>query len=160
MRPPPRLPPRTTCCRGRTRKSGGGTRRRVQRARRGAQPSATPRPDAHARLDPPYWCDPAWYLVGYVDSTHKCAPSGGCTLWLRAEEGRATQPRRWWVRAYFYDSVRNRKDSPTVVSRLESGNRLLRWQSYRMDYDAAGSLVAKRTLKASDTTQVVRRDSL
>jgi len=43
---------------------------------------------------------------------------------------------------------------------LDTGNRLRRWQSYRMDYDAAGNMTVKRTLSAIDTTKVLRRDSL
>jgi len=61
---------------------------------------------------------------------------------------------------YAYDSVGNRKDSAAPGGGLALGNRLVRWQYFRMDYDAAGNLLAKRTLKASDTTQVARRDSL
>jgi RHS repeat-associated protein len=43
---------------------------------------------------------------------------------------------------------------------LDLANRLRRWQSYRMDYDAAGNMTVKRTLSVTDTTKVLRTDSL
>jgi len=62
--------------------------------------------------------------------------------------------------AFFYDSLGNRKDSSTATGAVDPGNRLRRLSNVRMDYDVAGNLIAKRTLNTSDTTQVLRRDSL
>src|SRR6185437_1164413 len=62
--------------------------------------------------------------------------------------------------SFKYDSVGNRKDSLVTGGGLDSANRLRRWQRYRMDYDAAGNLTRKRLLSATDTTVVVRTDSL
>ncbi|HYL55349.1 MAG TPA: RHS repeat-associated core domain-containing protein [Gemmatimonadales bacterium] len=61
---------------------------------------------------------------------------------------------------YTYDSVENRKDPSASNGGIGSANRLLRWQTFRMDYDAAGNMVAKRALSALDTTKVLRTDSL
>ncbi|HVH66655.1 MAG TPA: RHS repeat-associated core domain-containing protein [Gemmatimonadales bacterium] len=61
---------------------------------------------------------------------------------------------------YTYDSIGNRKDPSAPNGGIGSANRLLRWQNFRMDYDAAGNMVAKRTLSTVDTTKVLRTDSL
>ncbi len=61
---------------------------------------------------------------------------------------------------YVYDSVGNRKDTLAAAGGLDPGNRLRRWGLYRMDYDAAGNLTRKRLLSATDTTRVLRTDSL
>jgi RHS repeat-associated protein len=100
--------------------------------------------------------------VGYVDSTFTYAPNGGCSLHLRGEtcSGYVTASQVGSATSYVYDSIGNRKDSPTAVGSIDSGNRLRRLGTLRMDYDPAGNLLAKRTLNASDTTQVLRRDSL
>ena len=60
---------------------------------------------------------------------------------------------------YAYDSVANRKD-PAGLIVLDPGNRLRRWQNFRMDYDLVGNLTAKRTLNPVDSTQLLRTDSL
>jgi RHS repeat-associated protein len=61
---------------------------------------------------------------------------------------------------YSYDSVWNRRDPSAPNGGLDPANRLRRWQSYRMDYDAVGNMIVKRTLSLTDTTRVLRRDSL
>lgn len=61
---------------------------------------------------------------------------------------------------FYYDSVGNRKDSPTQGYGADPGNRLRRLGYVRMDYDLDGSLTRKRILNPSDTTRVVRTDSL
>jgi hypothetical protein len=61
--------------------------------------------------------------------------------------------------AFYYDSIGNRKDSPTQ-GYVDPGNRLRRLGYVRMDYDLDGNLTQKRILKASDTTKVLRTDSL
>lgn len=61
---------------------------------------------------------------------------------------------------FYYDSVGNRKDSPTQTYSVDPGNRLRRLGYVRMDYDFDGNLVRKRTLNPADTTQALRTDTL
>jgi len=109
--------------------------------------------------------DSSGQLVAYGDSawTYNAAPEP-CTRSLAGDPcpNRTQNITLSAIRSgkYVYDSVGNRKDTLVTGGGLDPGNRLQRWGNYRMDYDAAGNLVAKRTLKATDTTQVVRRDSL
>ncbi len=109
-----------------------------------------------------YSYDPAGRIVGYVDSTFTYAPNGGCSLHLRGEtcSGFVTASQAGSATSYFYDSLGNRKDSPTAVGSIDPGNRLRRLNNLRMDYDAAGNLLSKRALNPLDTTQVQRQDSL
>lgn len=62
--------------------------------------------------------------------------------------------------SFTYDSVWNRKDLSAPNGGVDPANRLRRWLSYRMDYDAAGNMTVKRTLSVTDTSKVLRRDSL
>ncbi len=108
-----------------------------------------------------YSYDAAGRLVGYADSAHTYAPNGGCSRHLQGETCSGYQTATLvGSAAYFYDSLGNRKDSARAVGGIDPGNRLRRLTNLRMDYDAAGNLLAKRTLNPSDTTQVWRRDSL
>jgi len=61
---------------------------------------------------------------------------------------------------FYYDSIGNRKDSPTQGYGVDAGNRLRRLGYVRMDYDLDGNLTRKRILNPSDTTKVFRTDSL
>ena len=61
--------------------------------------------------------------------------------------------------SYTYDSVGNRTDQTAPSGGLALGNRLQRWQYFRMTYDSAGNLVVKLTLK-TDTIHTARLDSL
>ncbi len=109
--------------------------------------------------------DSSGQLVAYGDSawTYNAAPEP-CTRSLAGDPcpNRTQNITLSAIRSgkYAYDSVGNRKDTLVAGGGLDPGNRLRRWGNYRMDYDATGNLVAKRTLKATDTMQVVRRDSL
>jgi RHS repeat-associated protein len=108
-----------------------------------------------------YSYDMRGQLLGYVDSTHTYAPNGGCSRHFQGEECSGYQTSTWvGSGSYAYDSLGNRKDSATATGGIDPGNRLRRLKNLRMDYDAAGNLTVKRTLKPSDTTQVARRDSL
>ncbi len=99
-------------------------------------------------------------LVWYADSSHQtvttCSftPCGGyhCT--------NSTQPSFVDSTRYVYDSVGNRIDPSATNGGLDWGNRQRRWQNYRMDYDAAGNMTAKRTLSSTDSTKLLRTDSL
>jgi len=110
--------------------------------------------------------DPASQLTSYADIayTYSTQVDSNCTRSLAGDPCPDTsliqneQPGP--SGSYAYDSVGNRKDPGAPAGGLDPANRLRRWQYLRMDYDATGNLIAKRTLKASDTTQVLRRDSL
>ena len=118
-------------------------------------------PEATPDWNRTYSYDAAGRLVGYADSTHTYAPNGGCSRHLQGETCTGYQTATLvGSAAYFYDSLGNQKDSARAVGGIDPGNRLRRLTNLRMDYDAAGNLLAKRTLNPSDTTQVWRRDSL
>jgi RHS repeat-associated protein len=98
-------------------------------------------------------------LVWYADSSHQSVTScffvcGGyhCTSSTQASFVDSTR--------YTFDSVGNRKDPSAPNGGLDSANHLRRWQNLRMDYDAAGNMTAKRTLSWTDTTKILRTDSL
>jgi len=60
--------------------------------------------------------------------------------------------------SYGYDLVGNRKDQP--ADSVAPGNRLRRWKTFRMSYDADGNLQVKRTLNPTDTLLTLEIDSL
>jgi RHS repeat-associated protein len=98
-------------------------------------------------------------LTQYTDSTHHYTTS--CTFVFGGYYCTTSDQRSLiGSTSYSYDSVGNRKDPAAPNGGLDSANRLRRWQTYRMDYDAAGNMTAKRTLSPTDTTKVLRRDSL
>jgi len=102
---------------------------------------------------------PQGSLIWYADSSEHYTSS--CTLvcggyhCINTTQGSFIDSAR-----YVYDSVGNRKDPSTPNGGLDPANRLRRWQSFRMDYDAAGNMSAKRTLSLTDTTKALRTDSL
>ena len=110
--------------------------------------------------------DPASELVGYADNayTYTTQVDSSCTRSLAGDPCPDTSLVQNITPgpsgSYTYDSVGNRKDPAAPTGGLDVANRLRRSQYLRMDYDAAGELIVKRALKASDTTQVLRRDSL
>jgi len=107
--------------------------------------------------------DNAGELTSYIDTLHSWGQqTSGCNNNLRGDECSShfdTPTLLRWV-SYTYDRVGNRQDPVAPAGGLDVGNRLRRWQQYRMDYDVAGNLILKRTVSATDTTVVLRRDSL
>jgi RHS repeat-associated protein len=109
--------------------------------------------------------DSAGQLVAFGDSayTYQQVPDP-CTRSMAGDPCPNPSPEITvaWVRngTFKYDSVQNRKDTLATSGGLDPANRLRRWQRYRMDYDLAGNLTRKRLLSATDTTVVVRTDSL
>jgi RHS repeat-associated protein len=61
---------------------------------------------------------------------------------------------------FYYDSVGNRKDTPTQTYGVDPGNRVRRFANIRLDFDFDGNVTRKRVLFHSDTSIVVRTDSL
>jgi len=108
-----------------------------------------------------YSYDRAGELIQYADSGHSYAPTS-CVWFAGGWWCSGTSDTPWLVRSgsYSYDSVYNRKDPTAPNGGLDPANRLRRWQSFRMDYDAVGNMTAKRTLSSADSTKVVRTDSL
>jgi RHS repeat-associated protein len=103
--------------------------------------------------------DRAGQVAQYADTVHHYGTS--CTWYQCGYYCHGTDtPTVLGTTTYAYDSVWNRKDQSAPNGGLDTANRLRRWQSYRMDYDAAGNMTVKRTLSAIDTTKVLRRDSL
>jgi RHS repeat-associated protein len=95
----------------------------------------------------------------YADTVHHYGTSCtwvGCGWWCHGTDS----PVFLGSTSYAYDSVWNRKDLSAPNGGVDPANRLRRWLSYRMDYDAAGNMTVKRTLSVTDTTKVLRRDSL
>jgi len=98
-------------------------------------------------------------LSQYTDSTHHYTTS--CTFVFGGYYCTTSDQRSLiGSTSYSYDSVGNRKDAAAPNGGLDPANRLRRWQNVRMDYDAAGNMTAKRTLSPTDTTKVLRTDSL
>lgn len=98
-------------------------------------------------------------IAQYTDTVHHYGTS--CTWWYDGIHCYGTDtPTLLGSTTYAYDSVWNRKDPSAPNGGLDPANRLRRWQSYRMDYDAAGNMTVKRTLSVADTTKVLRTDSL
>jgi len=102
-------------------------------------------------------------LVAYADTAYTWL-SDACSLGQlgqRCDYGQvASRNAVGAAVAFYYDSVGNRKDSPTQGYAVDPGNRLRRLGYVRMEYDFDGNLTRKRILKASDTTIVLRTDSL
>ena len=98
-------------------------------------------------------------LVRYTDTLHQ---QGTTCTWFDCGYYcySGDQPVFLGSTSYTFDSVENRKDPSAPNGGLDLANRLRRLQTYRMDYDAAGNMTAKRTLSATDTTRVLRTDSL
>jgi RHS repeat-associated protein len=99
-------------------------------------------------------------LVQYTDTSHHYTTS---CVWIfggRYCNDPQDHPSFIGATTYAYDSLGNRKDPSAPNGGLDSANHLLRWQTFRMDYDAAGHMTVKRRLSATDTNQVLRRDSL
>lgn len=98
-------------------------------------------------------------IVQYTDTVHHYGTS--CWWWYDGIHCTGTDtPTLLGSSTYAYDSVWNRKDLSAPNGGLDTANRLRRWQTYRMDYDAAGNMTVKRTLSVTDTSKVLRRDSL
>ncbi len=109
--------------------------------------------------------DSAGQLIAYNDTAYTYTQQQvNCSRSLAGDPCPATETIQSvsWVRSgsYVYDSVGNRKDASVPGGGLDPGNRLRRLGALRMDYDAAGNLLVKRLLNATDTTRVLRRDSL
>ena len=99
-------------------------------------------------------------IAQYADTLHHYGTSCVWYGWGYYCSG-TDQPVFLGATSYAYDSLWNRKDgSAPPNGGLDPANRLRRWTNYRMDYDAAGNMTAKRTLSATDTTKVLQRDSL
>lgn len=118
-------------------------------------------PDGTPDTNRTYTYDRASRLISYADSSHRYAPNGGCRLHLPGDTCSGYDTARVVTSArYWYDIVGNRKDSAATIDGSDPGNRLRRLANFRMDYDADGNLVRKRTLNLADTTRVMRTDSL
>lgn len=98
-------------------------------------------------------------IAQYADTVHHYGTSCTWYGWGYYCQG-TDQPTFIGSASYTYDTVWNRKDLSAPNGGLDPANRLRRWQSYRMDYDVAGNMTAKRTLSPTDTTRVLRTDSL
>ena len=103
--------------------------------------------------------DKAGNLVQYADTTHHYQSSCIWTCYGWYCSG-TDQKSPIGSTTYTYDSVGNGTDPSAPNGGIDVGNRLRRWQNMRMDYDAAGNMTAKRTLRPTDTTKVLRIDSL
>jgi len=99
-------------------------------------------------------------LVWYADSSHQSLTSCSFFPCIGYRCTSSTQAHFVDSTRYVYDSVGNRTDLSAPSGGIDPGNRLRRWQNYRMDYDAAGNMTAKRALNTIDTTKVLRTDSL
>ena len=99
-------------------------------------------------------------LVWYADSSHQSLTSCSFYPWIGYHCTSSNQASFADSTRYVYDSVGNRKDPSALNGGIGPANRLVRWQNFRMDYDAAGNMIHKRTLSTVDTTQVLRTDSL
>ncbi len=104
-------------------------------------------------------------LVAYADTAYTWSMDA-CSLSGRGRLGESCDYSKVQSRSasrtppgFFYDSVGNRKYDP-FQGYADPGNRLRRLDSLRMDYDFDGNLTRKRILKRSDSTQVLRTDSL
>jgi len=106
--------------------------------------------------------DSAGRLVRFADTTYTWS-SAACSLGILGESCDYARVQSKAAvgtpAAFYYDFIGNRKDSPTQ-GYVDPGNRLRRLGYVRMDYDLDGNLTRKRILKASDTTKVLRTDSL
>lgn len=102
--------------------------------------------------------------LGAVADTAHWWWADGCSLWMLGERCDQAQVQSKTAvgmpTTFHYDSVGNRKDAPSQVYGSDPGNRLRRLGLVRLDYDLDGNVVRKRVLKASDTTQALRMDSL
>ena len=96
--------------------------------------------------------DYAWFYYSNPPPSGCVRHTGGDYCTQQSGDSIHLVPGHAWSRQY--DLVGN----PTTG--VDPGNRLRAWQSLRMDYDAAGNLVAKRTLRADTTQSPLRTDSL